>query len=74
MFIITPIFSFLLTEALFASGISSLYICALIQSIYTQHNLTYNGKQVIEMSVSFFVYTARQIAYIIIGILAPHFF
>ena len=46
LFFMTPLFAFLIAEALDCSGLNTLIFCGLFQGIYTQKNLD-TGKKII---------------------------
>ena len=73
IFLICPVLTFLMTEAMQASGISALYICGVFQGLYTSHNLIAQARQFIAFIVTGIVHTTGQIAHLLIGIVTPHF-
>lgn len=71
IFIMTPIFTFLVAEMLGCSGLNTLIACGIFQSVYAKHNLNDQKNSSIDSTVNYLAYLMRQVGSILIGIFFP---
>mmetsp|Transcript_4691 Transcript_4691/g.7991 ORF Transcript_4691/g.7991 Transcript_4691/m.7991 type:complete len:378 (-) Transcript_4691:509-1642(-) len=72
--VMAPILGYLVAETLQCSGLMTLIVMALFQSVYTRHNLERHKQYFVLNSYKYISYLFTQIGFIICGVILPFYF
>jgi len=73
LYMVTPLISFLLAEAVSTSGLLALSICGIFQSLISIRNMEAYKSQMILNTFTYLSFLVRQIGCILIGIITPFY-